>query len=165
MPCHKGGGGVTEDVQLLPDMTVCVAIVVERAVCQQACTEAPVSIGLVTAIQLVVIQIKGAPAVHCCFEVEQPREDAVTEPCSHLWPLALDQLCCGKLPALHIQVLPEESPASHPKGIACCYHDGSYLGALELARSSKSCCIPCVLAEALHVLLRHCNGKHFVQNS
>ena len=163
MPCHEGCGGIAEDVQLLPDLTVSVVPVVESAVCQQTRTKVPVSISLVTAVQLMIIQVKGTPTVHCRFEAEQPREDAVAELCPHLWPLALDQVCCGKLSALYIQVLPEEGPASHSNRKACCYHDSCYLCALELVGPSESCCVLGVLAEAFHVLFCHCNKSTFGQ--
>ena len=70
MPCHEGCGGVGEDVKLLPDLTISVFPVVECAVCQQTRTKVPVNISLVTAVQLMIIQVKGTPAVHCCFEAE-----------------------------------------------------------------------------------------------
>jgi len=100
-----------------------------------------------------------APAVHRCFEIKQPWENAVAELCPHVWPLALDQLCCGELSALDIVILPHESFAGNPTCIACCYHDGPHLCALELVRKSQSRCIPGVLTETRQVFFGDCRRR------
>ena len=85
----------------------------KAAVCQKACTQHPVSIGLVTAIQLMVAEMKGTPAVHCCLEVDQPQKNSCHKTVSHVWPSApdLDQLRGGKLSALNKMILPKEGLA------------------------------------------------------
>lgn len=115
---YERGGGVAKYVQLLPDTIVCVSVVMKAAVCQKVCTQDPVSIGLVTAIQLMVAEMKGTPAVHCCLEVDQPQKTSCHKivstclaVCSRSRSADLDQLRVGKLSALNTQIFSNEGPA------------------------------------------------------
>ena len=68
--------------------------------------------GLVKAIQLMVAEMKGTPAVHCCLKIDQPQKTADTKLFPHVWPFAPDlELRGGKLSALNKLILPKESLA------------------------------------------------------
>ena len=69
--------------------------------------------GLVKAIQLMVAEMKGTPAVHCCLKIDQPQKNSChTKLFPHVWPSAPDlELRGGKLSALNKLILPKESLA------------------------------------------------------
>ena len=76
--------------------------------------------GLVKAIQLMVAEMKGTPAVHCCLKIDQPQKNSChTKLFPHVWPSAPDLELRGGV------VCPEQTDT--PKGKPCNVKQSVYM--------------------------------------